>query len=833
MEAMTSLRSPNGRGVHVAVRGRWVPFFARSDSSSSAPGRKRKASWWMAEPSLWARTRQATGELGQNLLSVAQAVQDSTTRRCIVCQQSMLRTIAVDCTVCEQPCCRNCRVVVTALIAANGASTEAAQRQQFWACRGCEPAAQERHRAANVQIRMMRVEAFLQGRLEPFQYSPESKLEKTLRLGGHAMYGLNQVAALLPIGPAANTIRAGYYLVRYGPLILAGNDILEAFQLIFGLAKTIDADRAKIASKEFFGGLYYMMGEHWGERSKAPELEFHEHVGEDGRVPHPGQELLLKLRRLLQLLHVAKEGNATDAQRLLRYAMPGGELVLAEFCSNDTERARLLACMRRERAAYLILPGTSNPADYTVDFNVEAEPLAGGNAHRGMARSAQWLLGEVGPLLLHLYAQGYSITVVGHSLGAGVGALLTALLRPHISTISCYGFGTPACVDESLLPAFLDCMVSVVNRDDMVPRLSVRSVQTLAHSVLCPGQTAKTEAWMAEDMQALKDLERLVELRRRTAPAAIPGSQERPGGQVENTTLAMLLDAGVGREAAAEALRLEDGDASRALLRATEIEAERLAAQAELDKPVAEAFVASAPPIASTNQEPPVASAPPIASTNQEPPVASAPPTASSNQEPLVGPSGAAFLQGFWRSASDVATGYVQAFAGPLRPDGAGDAPSASSAGPAPANRHNRFLVPGQIVHLYKQNGLSRAALAEPTHDSFTHIAVCKDMLNDHHLASYAEAIQQALIPEPATPRWEPFEERSKCACCDADFNWAFVLHSEPQRMLARHHCYSCGRGVCDGCSDRQLAHPHLGFLSPVRTCDRCFYSHRASVPAT
>ena len=46
------------------------------------------------------------------------------------------------------------------------------------------------------------------------------------------------------------------------------------------------------------------------------------------------------------------------------------------------------------------------------------------------------------------------------------------------------------------MASLLDCMVSVVNRDDVVPRLSVQNVQGLFETILCPGQVAKTKAFL-------------------------------------------------------------------------------------------------------------------------------------------------------------------------------------------------------------------------------------------------------------------------------------------------------------------------------------------------
>mmetsp|Transcript_90090 Transcript_90090/g.226720 ORF Transcript_90090/g.226720 Transcript_90090/m.226720 type:complete len:770 (+) Transcript_90090:84-2393(+) len=753
---------------------------------------------------LWEQTQGAAQRLSQWGVSAAQAVQDTTTRTCSVCHRNVLRAVASDCTFCGQAYCRNCKVVLIGPTGSSIASAEEAMRAQISACKTCEQVARKQRCEANILERMKRVEAYLEGRLQPYEYTAEGKMDKALRLGGHAMYGIKQVVGFLPIGQLANAIKAGYYLVRYGPLILSGNDILEAFQLIVSLAKSLDTDKNKLVSPDFFGGLYYMMGEHWGERSKSPELEFQEHVDAQGAVPTPGQDDLLRLHYLLRLLIVSREATSTDAQRLLRQAVPGAELVLAEMASGEIERAFLLACIRSEKVLYMILPGTTNTADFVADFDAEGEAIDNGVGHRGMVRSARWLWSEVGPVITRLHSTGYRVVIVGHSLGAGVGALLTLLCRPTIPSVKCYGFGTPACVDENLIPAFVDCMVSVVNRDDAVPRLTVRNIEALVNSVLCAGQVAKTQAWMAEDMKAIKDVERVVELRRRRSSVVDP----QAAVPEDDAKLAILIDAGIQREAAQRALRLEGGDVSLAMLRATEEEAQSNSpSQAQEESIAMEVDTAS-----------------------------SAPPAADA------GASASAAIADGWQRFNRFASGYVsnvqttvERMAGDHRLSLGGLLPGGTStaqqAAVAAQVRHVPFFIPGQIVHLFGQNGLSRPAWAPATHQTFAHIIVSQDMLNDHKLCAYSDALHQALITRPATPRWEPFHERKVCACCEDEFNWAFVLASEPQRMLARHHCFACGRAVCDGCSQRRLAHPQLGFARPVRTCDSCFFKCYAGAP--
>ncbi|CAK9020540.1 unnamed protein product [Durusdinium trenchii] len=604
----------------------------------------------------------ATQRLSQLGQKVGQAFNETAMRRCVACGESYIRAGMWTCAECTQLGCRNCLSVT------NLHGPAAPRPAQQILCKGCQPLVKKRCAEGNARLRLQRIDAFLGSHLEPYTYDPESKLEQTLRLSGYAMQGLKKVSGFIPWAQAAQAIEAGYYLVRYGPLILAGNEIMESFQLILGLAKKLELPSYhRLASPDFFGGLYYSMGEHWGMRGRVPDMEMAQHAA-DGEVPVPDHGLLLTLRHLTRLLLVSKESTPTDAQRLLRQAMPGAELVLAEFSGSPTVPSFFLVCAHQARVAYLVMPGTRNLSDLVTDFNAAEEPFGTGQGHRGMIQSARWMEEQVGPALIRLYTSGFRITILGHSLGAGVGAFLTLILRPQISNLYCYGFGTPACVDEQLMPSLLNCMVSVVNRDDLVPRLSVKSVQGLLESVLCPGQVAKTQAWMKEDWQAVKDLERVVELRRR--------------GQVP-----------------AEAQELGDGE------EATE-----------------------------------------------------------------------------------------------------------------------RLLVPGQVIHLYRHNGLARAARCAAGHEVLTRIIPSQEMLHDHKMESYARALHQACRLDVTVPAWESFDQRELCACCDSDFTWAYVLQSEPQKMLARHHCFACGRVVCEGCSRKRLAHERLGFQLPVRTCDRCAF---------
>jgi len=706
------------------------------------------------------RTQQAfqlgAQRLQESTAKVGQVLQDSTVASCVSCRQRVLRTNAQACQECGFAYCQTCSETFHIFSTAD-VSGLIGPGLCVEVCRVCGPGVQKRCQEQNVKERMKRVAAFLDGCLEPYLYAPESKLDLSLRLGTQMLEGGRVASMAMPLEAYA-TANVGYYLVRNGPLVLMGGDVVKILQLLMGLVSKLDTEMLQRASlKHLFGGLYYMMGENIGMRGKSPQMEAQQHMDASGKIPSPSRETLLQLRRMCRLLFAVTymdDWTPADAQRLLKQVLPGGELVLAELSHLPEVPSYFLACTPMEKKAYLLVPGTRVLPDVVTDFNAEPEQFMEGSAHRGMTRSAKWLYAEVGPLLVHLHSQGFSITVVGHSLGAAVAGLFSHMLRLQLgAALQCFGFGVPACVDHTLRDAMKGSMISVVHRDDLVPRLTVRSIEQLASVALSPAQVEKTTTWWAEDLQSLQDVERIVELRRRSVLEG-GSSDDRPLEE----KFRLLCDAGVERQLAERVLREERGDLTRALLRATKEEVEG----------------------------------------------------ADEAENPLVpGPQG--------RSLNPLASA-VEYPGSPSRAQG----PMASG-----GKAYPHFFIPGQIVHLFSQDGLAMAASSRSASEPLLRIFPMQNMVEDHLLRSYDEALRQACLhPRPTKKRrWETFDERRICACCQSDFNWAYVLQSEPQHNLARHHCRQCGRLVCDGCSKHRKAHPLLGFEQPVRTCDTCFFS--------
>ena len=112
-------------------------------------------------------------------------------------------------------------------------------------------------------------------------------------------------------------------------------------------------------------------------------------------------------------------------------------------------------------------------------------------AHGGMLRAARAILDECGArrAVARLRANGYALTVVGHSLGAGVAVLLTALLNADDAAssaqrVKCFAFACPACASEALTDLLQADVTAVVHQDDVVPRLSDANCEVLAAEIV-------------------------------------------------------------------------------------------------------------------------------------------------------------------------------------------------------------------------------------------------------------------------------------------------------------------------------------------------------------
>ncbi|KAL0241126.1 hypothetical protein GEMRC1_006361 [Eukaryota sp. GEM-RC1] len=112
----------------------------------------------------------------------------------------------------------------------------------------------------------------------------------------------------------------------------------------------------------------------------------------------------------------------------------------------------------------------------------------------------------------------------------------------------------------------------------------------------------------------------------------------------------------------------------------------------------------------------------------------------------------------------------------------------------------------GGRLSLADQSGIS-------TYDRLSAFPSESDLLGvlQQHRKNYKKTITKR---SKIAPPWTPDEFVVKC---QNDCGTSFGL------FVRRHHCRSCGKCVCNGCSSNRTPLPSLGFFTPVRVCNSCY----------
>lgn len=80
---------------------------------------------------------------------------------------------------------------------------------------------------------------------------------------------------------------------------------------------------------------------------------------------------------------------------------------------------------------------------------------------------------------------GYQLRLLGHSLGAGIAAVLSFFLKAKFPTLKCLCFCPPGCtVSLKMADDCKDYLTSFVLGDDIVPRLSLESMEHVRDDIL-------------------------------------------------------------------------------------------------------------------------------------------------------------------------------------------------------------------------------------------------------------------------------------------------------------------------------------------------------------
>lgn len=181
---------------------------------------------------------------------------------------------------------------------------------------------------------------------------------------------------------------------------------------------------------------------------------------------------------------------------------------------------------REKKTVVLVIRGTFSLESTVTDLNIRPELLEdygdkceafneclvkGEYCHSGILHCALFVYKDLerhkilDKLLLGDSPRfpGFTLIVTGHSLGAGVGAVLSLMLRNRFHALQCLCFSPPGCVMSEGISSH-DFMTSYILDSDIVPRLSLHSVVSLRNDVLKMIARIKVPKHVAFSQERLK-----------------------------------------------------------------------------------------------------------------------------------------------------------------------------------------------------------------------------------------------------------------------------------------------------------------------------------------
>uniref|UniRef100_A0A7S2ETV8 sn-1-specific diacylglycerol lipase n=1 Tax=Ditylum brightwellii TaxID=49249 RepID=A0A7S2ETV8_9STRA len=180
------------------------------------------------------------------------------------------------------------------------------------------------------------------------------------------------------------------------------------------------------------------------------------------------------------------------------------DIVYAQFSNIGCKLPYCILIDREWKSVVVAIRGTLSLDDLIRDITIDPHPLEkvcekygfdgqGESAHYGMYESAEWIYddiqshGVLEKLLLAESAEcaGFKLRVVGHSLGAGVAAILALMLRRKYPDLKGLCFSPPGCVfSRKTADECKEFITSYALNTDLVPRLCLKSLENLRNEVL-------------------------------------------------------------------------------------------------------------------------------------------------------------------------------------------------------------------------------------------------------------------------------------------------------------------------------------------------------------
>jgi len=372
----------------------------------------------------------------------------------------------------------------------------------------------------NAALLAKRVQDFLEGKLTPYGDSSQgTAAQKATRF----MKGVVAGAKALPIAHTLDLAvnEAASRLRNIGlpvlPILGMKEDLLLAMNLMSQIVDGMVVNHRDVSATTV--ACYYHMAFMRSLRGNDPELELKQHSG----MPAVDEAEITQILRYASLpLSFIYEENASQIEQLGK--TQGWTSVYISINSAIEKPVFSIFVQQENKECALCIRGTGSLKDCVTDIrgdlvqfpseawkqqfsetfqrSVDVSFLA----HKGMSSSAEWIFWQSYETIQTMHQNGYKILILGHSLGAACAALSSVLFEYIIGEgkIQVYAFATPCCCHAELAHKLESSTISVVLRDDIVPRATPNSMRAALQEVLTPERKETYKVYFREDMMAAK-----------------------------------------------------------------------------------------------------------------------------------------------------------------------------------------------------------------------------------------------------------------------------------------------------------------------------------------
>ncbi|KAJ3289455.1 hypothetical protein HDU79_004038 [Rhizoclosmatium sp. JEL0117] len=221
---------------------------------------------------------------------------------------------------------------------------------------------------------------------------------------------------------------------------------------------------------------------------------------------------ILQPEELLDIIHFVQYSEAAYDTKSIE-SMYGKRVIFVSE-ENQLYKAPYFVVHDDDAKAIIIaIRGTSSAMDVLIDLKLDTSPFdipelsaedEKHEAHSGFLHTAWNIVKELtehnllGELLLDPKSEYYGrkLIVTGHSMGAGVAALVANILRHDFPSTHCYAYEPPGCVvSRRAAQYFENFCTSIVTGDDLIARISRNSLELLKLDLARHMATCEDPKW--------------------------------------------------------------------------------------------------------------------------------------------------------------------------------------------------------------------------------------------------------------------------------------------------------------------------------------------------